>query len=293
MALLALVSARSPGLTTTALALAASWPRRVMLAELDPDGGTIAASRAASPDPGLKTLAASGRHYLSAGLIESQIQTLPGGMGILMSPQSPDRCAAALAALNPVGLGETLRGLDGWDVIADCGRIDSNSPALPVVQEADAVVFVLRPRLVDILGLRARLETLELRPHIPAGIVVVREGPHVMADVAAAFEVPVVGTLEWDPRAATALAEGRRLPGRSKLVQSAERLAAQLAAHLEVGAPAVRPDHSEADVPAAHVAVHSGDARPVSEVRVAAGAPSADWNRPANGGVASNGMSPR
>jgi hypothetical protein len=208
------------------------WPRRALLAELDPDGGTIGSARAAAPDPGLKTLAASGRHYLSPGLVASNVQALPNGLLVLMSPASPDRCVAALAALNLVGLGETLRSIAGCDVIADCGRIDSSSPALHVVHEADAVIFVVRPTLVDIVGLRGRLETLDLQPTARAGIVVVKQGPHQVEDVSAAFTVPVVGTLEWDPRAAAALREGRRVLGRSKLMQSAERLAADLASQL-------------------------------------------------------------
>jgi hypothetical protein len=233
MVLLAMASARSAGLTTSALALAASWPRKVLLAELDPDGGTIAAGRAANPDPGLKTLAAAGRHYISPGLVTENAQALPGGIAVLMSPASPDRCVAALSALNSVGLGETLKTIPGLDVIADCGRIDSNSPALPVVHHADAVIFVVRSTLVDIIGLRSRLETLELRPTTRAGIAVVKEGPHGLADVAAAFQLPVVGVLEWDPQAALSLAEGRRVLGRSKLMHSAGRLAGDLAAQME------------------------------------------------------------
>lgn len=214
------------------LALALSWPRPVLLAELDPDGGTIAGWRAANPDPGLKTLAASGRHYLSPGLVTEHTQSLPNGVTVLMSPPSPDRCVAAFAALNLVGLGETLRSIAERDVLADCGRIDSNSPVLPVVHEADAVIFVTRAALVDIVGLRARLETLELDPSVRAGIVVVKGGPLTVEDVVAAFTLPVIGTLEWDPRAASALNEGRLLLGRSKLAQSAHKLASDLAAQL-------------------------------------------------------------
>jgi hypothetical protein len=234
MALVALASARSPGLTTSALALALSWPEpgRVLLAELDPDGGTIAERHAANPDPGLNTLAASGRHYLSPGMVTSNLQRLPGGLPVLLSSASPDRCVAALAALNPVGLGETLRDVPGFDVLADCGRIDSNSPALPVLREADAVIFVVRATLEDIVGLRARLETLDLARGTRAGIVVVDSGPHKVEDVAAAFTLPVVGALAWDTRAATALSEGRHVLGSSKLMRSAERLAADLAAQI-------------------------------------------------------------
>jgi hypothetical protein len=106
---------------------------------------------------------------------------------------------------------------------------------------------VMRAALVDIVGLRARLETLELDPSVRAGIVVVKGGPLALEDVAAAFTLPVVGTLEWDPRAASALNEGRLLLGRSRLAKSAHNLAGDLAAqlvsessHARTGEPADR-----------------------------------------------------
>lgn len=276
MALLAIASARSAGLTTSALALAASWPRKVLLAELDPDGGTIAAGRAANSDPGLKTLAAAGRHYLSPGLITSNTQEFPGGTAVLMSPASPDRCIAALTALNSVGLGETLKAISGLDVIADCGRIDSSSPALPVVHQADAVIFVVRPTLVDIVGLRGRLETMELRSTVRAGIAVVKNGPHGIDDVAAAFRLPVVGSLEWDPRAASALGEGRRVLGRSKLMQAAQRLASDLAAQLQAAGTA----NQDVEDSTAWVDVRQDDASHPLQASAHGGIPSPAWTAP-------------
>lgn len=277
MVLLAMASARSPGLTTAAVALGLSWPKphQVFVAEVDPDGGTIAGSHAANSDPGLKTLAAAGRHYLSPGLVTSHLQTLPAGLSVLMSPASPDRCTAALGALNPVGLGETLRTIPDFDVIADCGRIDSSSPALPVIREADAVIFVVRPILREIVGLRGRLETLELPQPTRAGIVVVKEGPYRLEDVAAAFTLPVIGTLEWDPRAASAINDGRRLPGPSKLIRSAEILAAALASQLHGQEPVPRVS-AEPDTPTEPV-----EAGLAETVYHSPGAiPSTDWTAP-------------
>ena len=78
-----LVSARIgpiPGLTTLAVALAAIWPepRRAVVVELDPDGGTLASSVSAKSDPGLTSLAASGRRYLSPELIVSNFSCRTG-----------------------------------------------------------------------------------------------------------------------------------------------------------------------------------------------------------------------
>lgn len=237
MALVAFGSVRSPGLTTSVLALAASWPedRPAILAELDPDGGTIAARRAANPDPGLKTLAACGRHYLSPPMVLDNTQRLSNGTPVLLAPPSPDRTVAALAALTPVGLGEVLRSLPGFDVLADCGRIDSRSPALATMGDADVAIFVIRPTVGDIVGLRDRLETLEVSSaRLRAGIVTVGDGPISASEIAETVRLPVISTLEWDSRSADSICEGRRLPPSSKLFRSAQRLAADLAGQLPV-----------------------------------------------------------
>ena len=235
MGLVALASARSPGLTTLAVALAATWPepRRAVVAELDPDGGTLAGSVAAHPDPGLTSLAASGRHYLSPELIVSNFQQLPNGLPVLLAPPSPDRTVADLRALSAVGLGETLASLPGFDVLADCGRIDSVSPALAVLQQADAAIFVIRPTVADVVGLRDRLETLDLRsPQLQAGIVVIDHGPHTSEEVARSFRLPVIGTIAWDPRSAEILAEGRRPPASSKVLRTAAVVASDVAGQI-------------------------------------------------------------
>ena len=64
MSLVALVSAKgSPGVTTTALALAGTWPenRRVLLAELDPAGGDLAPRFGLHADPGVVQLGSAFR----------------------------------------------------------------------------------------------------------------------------------------------------------------------------------------------------------------------------------------
>ena len=48
--LIAMTSAKgAPGVTTAALALALSWPRRTVLAELDPAGGDVLAGYGRGP----------------------------------------------------------------------------------------------------------------------------------------------------------------------------------------------------------------------------------------------------
>ena len=68
MTLIALASIKgSPGVTTAATALAASWPesRQVLLVEADPFGGDLAPRYAMAPSGGLSSLFAAARRTLA------------------------------------------------------------------------------------------------------------------------------------------------------------------------------------------------------------------------------------
>jgi hypothetical protein len=208
MALVALASSRSPGLTTAALALAMTWPapRRAVVAELDPDGGTIAARTVIPHDPGLISVAAGRSDGVAEEDIFNGIQQLANGTLVLLAPPGPDRVRAALEALIGTGVTRTLGRLPVLDVLADCGRLDRWSPALPYVAAADAVVFVVRSSIEDVIGLQHRLQTLEVASS-GAGVIVVGDRPYGPDEVARALGVPVVGVIEDDPRAARTIGE--------------------------------------------------------------------------------------
>ena len=91
MALIAIAADKgSPGVTTSALALAAVWPRRVLLAETDPAGGDLVyRSRAAhggtlDPNSGMLSLAATARRGLAAEQLWDHAQPLTGGLDVLV-----------------------------------------------------------------------------------------------------------------------------------------------------------------------------------------------------------------
>ncbi|MDQ2727557.1 MAG: hypothetical protein M3Y91_06785 [Actinomycetota bacterium] len=237
MALVAFGSNRSPGLTTAVLALAAAWPapRRAIVAELDPDGGTIAGRQVLPHDPGLISLAAAGSHGLSAELVGAGVQQLANGTLALLAPPGPDRVTASLDALGAAALGRTLGGLPGLDVLADCGRVDRRSPALGCVREADAAIFMVRSSVEDVVGLQHRLQTLELETSM-CGIVVVGRGPYPPGEIAEAFAIRVIGVIDDDPRGAEALGTGGR-PERCRLLRSAETLAREILRVLPGPAP--------------------------------------------------------
>ena len=101
MSVVALGAVRSCGVTTLALALAATWPssRRVLLAELDPAGGTLAAASGWPPEPGLVSLAAAARRGSDPELVWEHCQELADGTAVLAGPGSADQARSALGML--------------------------------------------------------------------------------------------------------------------------------------------------------------------------------------------------
>ena len=97
MALIALAADKgSPGVTTTAVTLAAVWPRRAVLAELDPSGGDVAlrlrGPRGAplSPEVGLISLAVGARRGHTAARV----------IAVVVTPGEPLSAASAISAIS-------------------------------------------------------------------------------------------------------------------------------------------------------------------------------------------------
>ncbi|MCU4187350.1 hypothetical protein K6U06_23510 [Acidiferrimicrobium sp. IK] len=234
---MALGSVRSCGVTTLALALAATWPkdRRVLLVELDPAGGTLAAASGWLPEPSLVTLAAAARRALDPDLVWEHCQALPGGAAVLAGPASADQARSALGMI--AGLAGTLGILDA-DVLVDCGRLDPSGPGAGVLEGADQVVLAARPRLADLHALATWSETNPFDSG-RVGLVLVGDGPYPDAEITEALGVEVLGRLPWDPEAAGALVSvpaSAREVRLSPLVRAARSMADRLASEL-TGAP--------------------------------------------------------
>jgi hypothetical protein len=165
MALVVLASAKgAPGTTTTALALAALWPRPVLLADCDPAGGDLALRMPAlaggplDPDVGLVSMAAAARRGLKAGSVEQHLQPVVGGLDVLVGLRSAEQ-AAGIDALWPA-LGAALATLPGIDAIADAGRVGPGAATLPLLRSAHLVVLVCRPSVSSVFHTRERLAAL-------------------------------------------------------------------------------------------------------------------------------------
>jgi hypothetical protein len=256
--LVAFVSARSPGLTTALHALAATWPLPggALIAELDPDGGSLALRHEIPAEPGLTTLAAAGRRGLAPGVVAHHCQRLFDGTPVLLGPCAPDRAASALSVLGP-RLAFALDAVPGVDVLADCGRISNRSAALDVVLAARYVVLVVAPTVEGVAQAQARLATIELPPDRLA-VVTVGVRPYGPREVGTALGVPTIGSLANDQRAASELMAGRP-PRRSELWRSATALSTHLAARL---LPLEQSFSGPEDIVSPTVAVPSAD--PVS-----------------------------
>jgi hypothetical protein len=226
----------SPGATTAAVALGARWPVPgvPVVVECDPAGGDLLARFGLEPYPGLVSLAAAARRTSEPGLLWQHTQRLPGGLGVVVGAMGGEQAKAALDALASSGGTAVLRQAadDGRTVvIADCGRVDSASAALPVVRAADALVLLARPRADELAHLAALLPSVSSWCGA-VWLVLVGDG-YRPRDVTRELGVPVLGALPHDPPGAAVLAGqpgARRGPDRSALGQAAAQVAAVIRA---------------------------------------------------------------
>lgn len=242
MSVLCLVSAHgSPGVTTTALALAATWPehRRCLLVEADLCGGVISARYGVGDTPGVASLAAAARRGgVSDELVWEHVQRLPGGLQVLVGPPSPDESHAVLRDI----AGELARWAAAQPdvaVIVDGGRITGRAPSIDPLLRTSAVLVVTRPILEQLRPAGIRVEALQTAG-LDASVLLVGDQPYGPTEVASSLHCPVAATIAWDPKTAAVLSGA---PGamrdlrRSPLIRSAATLAADLAVPVGAGHP--------------------------------------------------------
>jgi Mrp family chromosome partitioning ATPase len=251
MPLIALASLKSsPGVTTTALALASMWktaPRRLLL-EADPGGGDLGLWLGLPAGSGLAGLAAAARHGHEAGLAWRHARELGGGTHLVAAPAGAEQAAACVAALAAAKLPQELA--DGDEpVLADCGRLYPGSPALAVAAAAAFTLLVVRPRVSELAHLEPRVRGLE-----QAGLrlsVVLADGDrrvptepsYPAQEISGVLGVPVQGPLPADPRAVEQLCRRAGDPGPARrLPLLREAAAATRALDAALGHPPAAPD---------------------------------------------------
>ena len=225
MSLIALTSIKhSPGVTTAALAFATAWSgdHEVVVVEVDPAGGDLAARLHLPFEPGLVSLAAAARHGAVGGQLGlAHRQALPCGGSALVGPGSAEQAGAALRGLR-AGMLAGLVGEAGL-VVADCGRWSPASPTQAILAAADLVLLVTRPTVEGVVHLRSRAAGIRREVRDRLAILLVGEQPYRAGDVDEAVGLRVAGVLADDPRGASSLYQAPR-PGfarRFLLVRSA------------------------------------------------------------------------
>ncbi|MET7762332.1 hypothetical protein ABZS71_09895 [Streptomyces sp. NPDC005393] len=175
MALIALAADKgSPGVTTTAVAISAVWPRRALLAEVDPAGGDLVYRSAAAhggtldPNTGMLSVAATARRGLVAEQLWDHAQPMAGGLEVLVGLGNSEQ-SAGLVGLWPT-LGHAFAGLvqsaqGAADVIADCGRIGVDSPPVDMFSHASLVLLISRTEPENLARIRDRAGALSAKLH--------------------------------------------------------------------------------------------------------------------------------
>lgn len=235
MSLLVLTSASgSPGVTSSALGLALTWPRPVLLLEADPTGGSAILAGylrgQTAPTDSLIDLALANRHgQLLEALPEVTMKIEGTPVSLVPGTRSHIQARSLVSLWDP--LTSALKGLErtGQDVIVDAGRLGLAGFPEPLMYAADLCLLTTRSDLVSLSGARSWAQTLlagfeRVGGGASLGVLMVGAGdPYTAREVGKVLQVPVTASLAWDPPAARVFGKGATAPRRfdsSPLVRS-------------------------------------------------------------------------
>jgi MinD-like ATPase involved in chromosome partitioning or flagellar assembly len=259
MALIAIASDKgAPGVTTTALALAAVWPRPVLLAECDPAGGDLvyrfpaAGGGHLDPRRGVLSLAVVARRGMQPQQVWEHVQKLHGGLDVLAGVTNAEQGAGLSLLWGPIG--KVLASLPQADVIADCGRLGADGPMYDLLAEATTVVLVTKVHVADVIRLRDRAAAFAAaaqargRRGFGVGVVVIADHKKFRAELGEVQQVlgrahapaTVVGGIAHDSKGADLLSGewGGNLD-RTLLIKTAREVTQHLLSSLPpIAAPA-------------------------------------------------------
>lgn len=218
MAIVCLTSASgSPGVTTTALALALAWPRPVLLIEADPTGGSgILAGFLHGTTPyetGLLDLALSPLGIAEA--LPDVVRPLSPTASFVAGTRTHAQATALRDLWEPLSVALNDLESTGQDVIVDAGRLGLAGSPAPLVDAADVSLLVTRATLPAISATRSWAQAARQSGtgwrH--PGILLIGEGqPYRDTEVAKVLGIPVIADLPDDPAAAAVYHRGATPP---------------------------------------------------------------------------------
>jgi hypothetical protein len=238
----------APGVTTSAWALALSWPGSLLLADCDPAGGDMAPGFLAgrvSTEHGLLSWSTSARRgvpamaaatMLAQHVVElperNEVWFLPGfansTQGFSFTDETWERLALAL---------ERSAAAMGRDCLVDAGRLVGERGNWPVLRAADHVLLAVRPSVRSVHAAQDAVLKLryELGDLTKVSVLVIGSGPYTAGEVSSALQLPLGGVLPEDRSAAAVLSDGSNLSitkqlHKSALLKAAGTLARRLTA---------------------------------------------------------------
>ena len=235
MALIVLTSASgSPGLTTSAVGLALTWPRPALLVEADPTGGSSILAGylrgQTAPTASLIDLALAHRHgQLEQAIPEATVRIDGTSAALLPGTRSHMQAPSLVSLWEPFATALKTLERTGQDVIVDAGRLGLEGSPEPLVYAADLCLVTMRSDLVSLSGARSWAQTLRagferVGGSASLGLLMVGEGdPYSAREVRKVLQIPVIASLAWDPAAAQVFGRGAKAPRKfdtSPLVRS-------------------------------------------------------------------------
>jgi hypothetical protein len=243
MSLISMVSAKgSPGVSTSAVGMALAWTtgrpgRTVTLVDADVSGSAPSSTyQRHGLDDGRGLLAWAGAAASNDSLDRQLVRLGDVGTAFLL-PGFPDGTRGVamaghwdsmLAALRADVVADRCH-----DILIDVGRLGSVHEAVPLIRGSDVVVLVLQPTYDQVSFACAAAKSLitQYGVHIPiAALLVGERRPYSWRDVAAAIDIPLLGVVAHDRKAAALISAGA-LDGsirRSSLVRSGATVVAAL-----------------------------------------------------------------
>lgn len=230
MAVVVLASAAgAPGVTTTALGLAMSWPRPVVLVDADPVGGSAILAGYLQGTVGhndaMVSLVLAHRDGRLGEVLPTVLMSLPdSGVAFLPGPRSHAQAASLADVWAPLAV--ELAGLErnGQDVIVDAGRLGMAHCPTGLVAAADLALLIVGSGLPQLAAARQWASdwlaaASDGSGALTVGCLLVGEGrPYGRGVVARTLGMPVVESVAWDPDAAAVFSSGR--PAGRKLASS-------------------------------------------------------------------------
>jgi hypothetical protein len=223
----------SPGVTTSLVTMALTWPTDVVLTSLDPAGDDLRASilQASAPEAcGVLELALSlrrgdadlPRHVVALSATQQAVWVLPGVSDPVQGEAIASLANDVLAAVTNAGR----------DVLIDAGRAAPIGLRRELVVRADVIVLVLRPTLPGVDRAKPVLSRLREQLEVSGsaarlGLLCVGNAPYPPDEVAAALDAPLIGVLPHDPGSVRALENGV-VPWKRPLMRTASTLAAHI-----------------------------------------------------------------